>query len=271
MESLRTRLAAMSAPSAFDKVLDEPKILVSAGLIAAATVILLGSAAGWTQGPKVVEILLQFLLVAVLGGGIAYFYRRAEDRQLEKRRISDRDREGRAARRAALEEFRRSIVEAYHAAKKVRRSLKAVSFTPEGGRCSCERQSFESLMADLEEAQLRAEALVEEVFAQPHLFASEVEDLKTELRTAEKYLRALLRQYENEYAARRSIGATDLIALSAPLVEFAGHPRDPESVRRKSPDRTSYHAAMSAARRRVTILIEQNTPDGTRHGSLPRG
>src|SRR4051812_33612588 len=101
-------------PTFVDRVLDEPKQLIQVSLTAASAALVLMLITGWVDKAKVFEIVLQFLLVVVLGAGIAYFYRRAEADRVRDDKKVDREREGRKARREALEEFHRSLVKQYH-------------------------------------------------------------------------------------------------------------------------------------------------------------
>jgi hypothetical protein len=198
------------------------------------------NATSWFNNLKSFEIALQFFSVTVLGGAVALFYRRMEARRAR-----------REVRRKALEDFYRGLVAFHHQCKRVRRMLRGATFS-ELGKCKCERQRFEQLMAELEDVQLMAETLVREVDTRKDLFESAQSDLHNKLSNAEGYLRALLRQFEDKLVDRRGLAPTDPIELSPELVEFIAR-RQPSS----SPSKTKYFERVRDAQRLLIQLIDK--------------
>ena len=127
--------------------------------------------------------LFRFSLTVVLGGVIAFVFRMAETR----RQIRD-------LRQRDLREFYRRCLDAYHEAKKVRRLLRARSYTVDEG-VEIDRQSLDELMEKLQSAQLNFETLRRETETNPKLFSDEkaVEKL---LKKVESYLRKVLKVHE---------------------------------------------------------------------------
>jgi hypothetical protein len=116
------------------------------------------------------EITTQFFFVAVLGGLVALKYRNWENERAADRQREDKEREKRTVQRLELVDFFRSAVSLQHEYKKIRRTLRAMSFLDENKNRLIERQVFESLMEKLEDCQLKAEALQRQVAAQGDLF-----------------------------------------------------------------------------------------------------
>lgn len=202
-------------------------------------------ARGWFANEKAYELALQFLLIAVLGGGVAWAYRYAENRRAERlkdqerrraeqERNRDQEKAHRAAVLLALQEMHSDFMAVYHKGKKIRRTLRAKSF-PSGGTKthSTTKRYFEALMDEMEDVQLRIEALAEEIDFRDDLFSDlrQKEDLVVHIRTTEKYLRGILRYYENNYANWRDISPDDAVDLSNDLGDFAGVKDNKQRVR----------------------------------------
>lgn len=157
------------------------------------------------------RVLTQFLLVTVLGGSVALFYRHYE-----------RGRDKRHADLEALAGFHGRLVDTYNAAKLVRRQLKARIQVDADGSLWCDVESYERLMEDLEKAQLQAEALKREVRIQSRLFG-EPGDLHRSLRAVEKSLRDLLEVYETDHAIwLAQSGGKGRVPIAAEIAAFAG-------------------------------------------------
>jgi hypothetical protein len=234
--------------------------LMATALVIAGILALVTGAPDWFNDKKSFEITLQFLFVAVLGGGIALFYRNMENRRAEKIKDQERIRERIETEQTALQEFRQTLIETYHSAKKLRRTLRAVSFLTRGDEeYGCEREQFERLMDQMEEVQLRAEALAAEVDSRHDLFGTKQDKQKLYdlLKGAERYLRELLRYYEDEYEERRALKTTDTVRLSSALTTFIGRGKNDDTVMKR------YYIPMDEARKLVVALIEQTTPSGS--------
>ena len=92
------------------------------------------------------QITTQFFFIAVLGGAVTVAYRHWENERIEERRRQDAERERRTVQRDALIEFFHSAVGLQHEYKKIRRTLRAVSFVDEDtNRRLIERREFENL------------------------------------------------------------------------------------------------------------------------------
>jgi hypothetical protein len=241
--------------------------LVGATLISALVLLFAPGAKDWFSTEKTYDNTLQFLFTTVLGAGIALFYRgvesrraeqirEAENRRAENLREQEREREQIEARQSALDEFRRSLIETYHSTKKIRRTLRSVSFTMEDGKTyGCARVRFEQLMDQLEEAQLRTEALKEEVEARHDLFGSKDEKrkLKDLMNDAQDYLRGLLRYYEDNFSKRKNIIEADAVSLDKNLTDFIGRTKGQEGqVVNK------YYHPIGDARELVIKMMENN-------------
>ena len=148
----------------------------------------------WFNDPKAWEFTTQFFFVAILGGAVALVYRHMETLRLEQHQFDQKEQEQRQAQRLSLEEFYRSLVEVHNSCKKVRRTLRAW-VVEKDGKLLIETKKFESLMDLIEDVQLRAESSWREVEARPLLFGKHENDLLRHLRTSERYVRELLRQY----------------------------------------------------------------------------
>jgi hypothetical protein len=85
------------------------------------------------------------------------------------------------------------------------------------------------MMDELEDAQLELESLKREVDAYIDLFGPDKTQLKPDLTTAERSIRKLLRQYEQEYKVRRNVDLTSDISLSEELISFMGTTRNAPS------------------------------------------
>ena len=110
-------------------------------------------------------------------------------------------------------------------------------------------------MDRLEEMQLRTEALKAEVDARQDLFGTppEKENLRELLKASEDYLPGLLRNYEDKYADRQMLAATDLFPIGSELTDFIKRAGEEAAVMK-------YYDAIAAARKFVVRLIEQSTP-----------
>jgi hypothetical protein len=130
-------------------------VALTAVLAIAVALVVWPNAQCFFNDTKAWELTTQFLFVAVLGGAVSLIYRSWEAK-----------RETRAVQRKSLEEFYRSFNNLHNEYKKIRRTLEATSFPDPEGRRLIERGTFEKLMDQLEDCQLRAEGMVREFKAQ---------------------------------------------------------------------------------------------------------
>lgn len=170
--------------------------LVLASFVFSIVLVRRGDAPGWFNSKEAFQTSLQFFTVAVLGGAVALWYRHLESRRAQERERAEKARERRDAERSALEEFYQSLIEVHNDCKKVRRSLRAISYD-KGNERACERRDFERLMDQLEDIQLRAETKKEEINVREQLFRPKQEELGKKLGQIEEYLADLLDQYED--------------------------------------------------------------------------
>jgi hypothetical protein len=208
---------------------------------------------------KSFEVALQFVFVAVLGGAVAFLYNNAEARRNDNQKEIEERHKRRDTRISALEEFHRTLVDVHHRFKKVRRLLRASSFVGMDGQHACERRQFEELMRELEDVQLKAEGLREEVDIRQELFGASRSELKENLSGAEEYVATLLAQFENQFKARRDYAAADLMPLCAALAEFIQQAPPAEASIRKQ-----YFNRIAAARHLLIkrLVDELVTPRG---------
>jgi hypothetical protein len=211
---------------------------------------------------------IQFLFVVVIGGAVGVAYRRWEARRAEEKEQKERIRERKALKRASLEEFYRSCVEAHNGYKKVRRLLRASTaeeppqINAEGGKLerSVERLTYDRLMNQLQDFQLKVESLYLHVFANTDLFDTERAAIMENLRKMEGYLRRVLRHYENEFS---QVTDSKRVVLNEKLTEFIAH----QKGNKTAAIATGLFDPADDVRRLVVKLIEKNTPadDGASH------
>lgn len=137
-----------------------------------------------TRPEWVWEEVFKFSLTVVLGGIAALFFRSWEA-----------GRQRREAARQAIREFHRGLLGPYNKVKKVRRLLRPNSMR-DGRGMVIGRAVFDTLMVDLEEAQLEFETSVHAIEANQALFGDQHSAIHGELKAIEEYLRDLLREYE---------------------------------------------------------------------------
>jgi hypothetical protein len=164
-------------------------ILVALGAVAAFLV--WGPQIKVRLAPEVFNLTYEFLLVVVIGGAVSLLYGRfAAERDLARER------------RAALRQMHTELLAAYNAAKRVRRKLRAhvgyssgLGVTP-GARV--EAGEYERQMDALMDAQLTFEVYAKRA-ADSKLWFLHGETLGKELGKIEKYLNAIIDEYEKEF------------------------------------------------------------------------
>lgn len=199
---------------------------LTAAIAAGVTVSLAGAAVliGWHEpatkalGAEAYKILLQFLLVAVLGGGVSLLYQ-AFNREADRRAERVRRAEERAdAVRETRQRYLRELVEHHNIVKRARRLLRATALTPEPEFLDRKVRvsAYDELLRTVVDAQLTMETMVRTMRAEGGLFTGE-DDLVASLGRAEEYLRALIAEYEHvlpqggEPALRGMPGLADFI------------------------------------------------------------
>jgi hypothetical protein len=133
---------------------------------------------------------IQLLAIVIFGGAVAAGFRSLDARRDERRRIDD-----------YLASMADELLDAYHHIKAVRRALRAAGFrNPKLNAKVTQHQvdTLEALMAQLDDAQLRLEKLARQVEWQSELFDSYGTEISKLLRTAEQYIRRVLRDWEHE-------------------------------------------------------------------------
>jgi hypothetical protein len=194
-------------------------VAVPVSLALAALLVLRHDAAARVLGVEAYKILLQFVLVAVLGGAVSIVYqafnRDADQRAQRIRREEDLI----LARREARQRYLRDLVEQYNAVKRVRRLLRAQALVRRPGTETAPQLRagrYDELLQVVLDAQLSLEAHSLAVRADNELFP-EREELAVAIGRVETYLRELVTEYEETMPAVEDKQA--LVDLSAlPLV-----------------------------------------------------
>lgn len=176
-------------------------------------------------GEQAYTTLLQFLLVAVLGGGVSVMYQafnREADRRTERLR---REQERAEALRETRQRYSGELVAQYNIVKRARRLLRATALTagPELLNRRVRLARYDELMLTVLDAQLALETMSRTVGAAGGPFEQE-HDLADNLCRAEGYLRSLITEYE-EIMPRAEHGDVavrempELAALVGPYAE----------------------------------------------------
>jgi hypothetical protein len=194
-------------------------VAVPVSLALAALLVLRHDAAARVLGVEAYKILLQFVLVAVLGGAVSIVYqafnRDADQRAQRIRREEDLI----LARREARQRYLRDLVEQYNAVKRVRRLLRAQALVRRPGtetEPKLRAGRYDELLQVVLDAQLSLEAYSLAVRADSELFP-EREELAVAIGRVETYLRELVTEYEETMPTVD--GEHALVDLSAlPLV-----------------------------------------------------
>ncbi|ASW53136.1 hypothetical protein [Plantactinospora sp. KBS50] len=173
-------------------------------------------------GTEAYKTLLQFLLVAVLGGGTSLLYqalnRQADERNQRARRDEDRS----IVLREARQRWLRDTIEQYQSVKRARRLLRAQALAP-GSRRAGPRVKvgrYDELLQVVLDAQLWLEGMVAMMRADSTLFP-ENPDVTAAVVSAEEYLRTLVTEYEGFLPSTQARQEDDLEKLPV-LSEFIG-------------------------------------------------
>lgn len=229
-------------------------VAVAVATVLTALLLFCDHAPSWFNSQKSFELAVQFLIVAVLGGAVGLAYQAIDAQRAARQKTLEKATEVRQLRRKALEEFHRNFVVFYHESKKIRRLLRASSFVDAGRQRVCQRREFENLMRQLEDAQLTAERLFKEVGLQKDLFGSEGAALEAKLDSVEKYLRCVLRHYEDRFEDRYQTAPDELIPVSPALANFLERGRS-----ETSPTETQFFQPADGVQKTLLGLIEAAT------------
>jgi hypothetical protein len=228
--------------------------IVISAIFAAALVFIPQADSKFFNSQPAWQLTTQFVFVGLLGAAVAVVYRRWETKRANERDDLEKERERQSVHRASLREFYRSTVDLYHECKRIRRMLRAASIRT-GERWEIERERYEQLMDQLDDAQLRAEGMVRQVAAQSDLFGDAKKDLSSNLKKIEKYLRKPLDNYEASYAERRVKDKNALIGLDEDLTEFVNS----RGRRKDTLGTTEFFDPAENVRELILDLIERTT------------
>jgi hypothetical protein len=148
-------------------------------------------------GTEAYRTLLQFFLVAVVGGAVSLLYQ-AFNRQAEMRaKRAQHDEDRAVAVRETRQRYLGELISLYNSVKKSRRLLRAHAIVHEpatgGGRVRLAK--YDELLQIVLDAQLSLETLARNLRAEGGLFATET-GLVSSVTTAEAYLRELITEFE---------------------------------------------------------------------------
>jgi len=194
-------------------------VVVSVGLGAA--LIIWHDQMASAVGVEAYKTFLQFILVAVLGGGVSLLYQ-AFNREAERRAVRAHEAELRAdSARAVRQRYLRDLIASYNIVKRARRLLRATALTH--AATFADRRvriaRYDELMQVVLDAQLTLETMTRTMRAEGSLFAPE-QNLITSLCEAEAYLRSLITEYEivMPQADQADVGT----AMLPEMVDFIG-------------------------------------------------
>lgn len=158
-------------------------------------------------GVEPYRLLLQFLLITMVGGGVfAYVTARREDHARRESRI------------AALQALDRELGDAYRAVKRVKRKMRSRLVRSDGEAARMPADTFISTMDELLEAQIDLEEVREHVSVRSDLLEAAVVDrLSVALRYSSRYLHDVFEDFERG----RVVGDGDhyIIDRSSPNIE----------------------------------------------------
>jgi hypothetical protein len=161
----------------------------------------------------VFKLTYEFLLIVVIGGAVSLLYKRFSDER-------DRDRE----RRALLRQMHSELLHAYNAAKRGRRILRAhVNRGPDSGVASGQAVGvveYEEQVNSVMDAQLTFEVYAKR--AEAKLWFASGEKLAKNLRSIERYLNAIIDEYEDKRYSFAGTPPSKPLAELPKLAEFIG-------------------------------------------------
>ena len=174
-------------------------------------------------GAEVYKLLLQFLLVTVIGGGIFAWVTARRDEQLKDE-----------AKITQLQSLDRELGDAYRAVKRVKRNLRAKLRRKDDGSAEIESAAFDAGMDELLDAQIMTEEVREHLAVRSDLLDSVTRgQMAAALRYASRYLHDVFEDHERG-RLRRARGRVFLDCDAPALADFLlkdGSPADLKSVR----------------------------------------
>jgi hypothetical protein len=221
-------------------------------MAAAATMIVWHEAVTRAVGTEAYRTLLQFFLVAVVGGAVSLLYQ-AFNRQAElraKRAQHDEDRA--VAVRETRQRYLGELISLYNSVKKTRRLLRAHAIVHEAatGDGRVRLTKYDELLQIVLDAQLSLETLARNLRAEGGLFATET-GLVSSVTIAEVYLRELIAEFETVMPTAQ--GSLD-IPTPPRLADFVG------AYVKTNPFRTQFVHPIQASMAAIERLIAQAAP-----------
>jgi hypothetical protein len=197
---------------------------VLVGLALAALLVFQHEAATTVVGVEAYKILLQFILIAVLGGGVSLVYQAFNrDADLKAQRARQ-DEERAMALRESRQRHLRDLAEQYNVVKRARRMLRAQALAYQPGKAERRLRvaKYDEFLQVVLDAQLSLETMSHVIGADAELFPTQ-SDLIASLGVAETYLRSLITEYENFLPSADPGGdaSVDLVRLPV-LADFIG-------------------------------------------------
>src|SRR5439155_18473155 len=152
-------------------------------------------------GEDVFKLTYQFLLLVVIGGALCLIYQEFQYQRDQDAKAFERDAPTREAERGLQRQLLTEVVEAYNAAKKVRRLLraKATKYPPATIVSVVQAQPYDEQMLALMDTQLNFEQLERRAESNPHLFPTDTK-LAVNLDLTGKYLNKILSEYADEFS-----------------------------------------------------------------------
>jgi hypothetical protein len=144
-----------------------------------------GNVSRWL-GLEVFKLILQFLLITVIGGGVfAYFAARRDEQARAELKVAE------------LQKLDRELGEAYRATKRIKRSMRSKLSRDGRGTARIEAGAFVSAMDDILDAQIATEEVREDIAVRRDLLdEGGLDHLAFALRYAARYLHDVYEDYE---------------------------------------------------------------------------
>lgn len=144
--------------------------------------------------------ILQLVLVAVIGGGVSYIYKNVDNNRIAKREKEAKAAEETKQRREVAKSYVNRLGEAYRNVRGTRRTLRVEGLTNTYHQQSFtlsnqQREVYHQQMLVISQAQHTIEALRVEA----EYFFPKGQLLRHHLRTMERYLSAMITEYEQHY------------------------------------------------------------------------
>lgn len=171
-------------------------------------------------GLEVYKLLLQFLLVTVMGGGIFAWVTARRDEQLRTE-----------AKISQLQALDGELGDAYRAVKRVKRNLRARLRRKDDGSAEIDSTAFEAGMEELLDAQIATEEVREHLSVRSDLMDQKTrERLAAALRYAARYLHDVYEDHERG-RLRRARSRVFLDSAAPTLADFVLKDASPEALK----------------------------------------